>query len=159
MRDLECIFKGLFRSKDNVFICCPISIWSMGVESGGTRPPPSKNQRGTSPQKWWYIFTTFFSSHRWKFCIFNHFQNKVAEIRRETKFWGRWVRVPINPSPQTKLRGDLIWYDKLDMKLSFCQEYRETLTYLLIFDMQACWCFMAWCWAISLKTRTGATNQ
>ena len=33
------------------------------------------------------------------YCIFQHFQNKVAEIRGETNFGGRWVWVPMNPSP------------------------------------------------------------
>ena len=41
-----------------------------------------------------------------KFYIFQHFQNKVAEIRGETKFWGRWVWIHINPSPpQSKFGG------------------------------------------------------
>ena len=36
-----------------------------------------------------------------------HFQNKVAEIRGETKFWGGWGWVPVNPTPPpTKLGGD-----------------------------------------------------
>ena len=38
------------------------------------------------------IFQDLFSWRVLRFCIFEHFQNnKVAEIRGETKFWGRWV--------------------------------------------------------------------
>ena len=70
---------------------CPfilnIPVSHMGVESGGgdgrTRPPQSKNQRGTSPRN--YDISAFFDTF---FCIFHHFPNKVAEIRGETKFWG-----------------------------------------------------------------------
>ena len=37
--------------------------------------------------------------------MIQHFQNKVSEIRGEKEFWGMMVWVPMNPSPQTKLRG------------------------------------------------------
>ena len=34
------------------------------------------------------IFQYLFSWYIWKFCVSQHFQKKVAEIRGETKFWG-----------------------------------------------------------------------
>ena len=88
----------------------------MGAESGGGGTgghfPRSQELSGaTSPQKSIY-FSNFFLDTRF-FCIFQHFQNKVAEhfqnkvaeIRGETEFWCRWDWVPMHPSPQAKLRG------------------------------------------------------
>ena len=62
----------------------------MGVESGGHggRVPRSRKISGGRPPE--IMIFQYLFLHIWKFCIFHHFQNKVAEIRGETKFWGRW---------------------------------------------------------------------
>ena len=45
-----------------------------------------ENRGGRPPQKFTY-FSIFFLETYTMFCIFPNFQNKVAEIRGETKFW------------------------------------------------------------------------
>ena len=60
-----------------------------GVESGGmgdASPAVEKSAGDVPPEI--MIFQHLFSSHISKFCIFRHFQNKVAEIRKEIEFWG-----------------------------------------------------------------------
>ena len=79
-----------------------------GVESGGTgggRVPRSQKISGGRLPRNDYISASFLDKNG-KFCIFHHFQNKVTEIREKLNFGCRWVWVPMNPSPQTKLRGD-----------------------------------------------------
>ena len=69
-----------------------VQALSMGVESGGgdggTRPPQLKNQRGTSSPRNDDISASFFLETDENFTFSYHFENKVAEIRGETKFWG-----------------------------------------------------------------------
>ena len=55
---------------------------------------------GDDPQKLGcFTISVIFFLKRLQFLLFQHFQNKVAEIRGEIKFWGKWVWVPMNPSP------------------------------------------------------------
>ena len=82
----------------------------MGAESGGTggdASSQSRYKRRTSPQKLGYFSNLFLDTYYLQFCIFQHSQNKVAEIRGETFFFlGRWVWMPMNPPPpQRKFRG------------------------------------------------------
>ena len=87
-------------------------LMSMGAKAGGgdrwRRVPQSRNQRGLSLRNQDISPSpSFFLTHRLgrylsKFRIFQYFPNKVAEIRRETKFWGKWGWVPMNPSPNQK---------------------------------------------------------
>ena len=85
--------------------------WALKAGGRGTRPPQSKNQRWTSLRNY-YILVSFFLTHT-KFCIFKHFQNKVADIRGATKFLV-WVDFDVYesvPPPQTKLGGDTLGQD------------------------------------------------
>ena len=74
----------------------PVTLWPVtrdfatgggGGGHGGQDSGPLHfwKPRGRPPQKFGY-FSVFFLK-RTKFCIFQHFQNKVAVIRGETKFW------------------------------------------------------------------------
>ena len=67
------------------------------LKSRGDDPPPPRNL---------YISVHFFLKH--VFCIFRHFQNKVAEMAEEKLNFGcRWVWVAMNSSPspiKTSLR-------------------------------------------------------
>ena len=71
-----------------------------------------KRQRGQEP------FLVIFIHFSLIFELFQYFQNKVAEIRGETKFWGRLVlglisgphqenpgSAPAVPRPQSQTRG------------------------------------------------------
>ena len=85
-----------------------LNVHSMGVESGETvgRVPRSRKISGGRPPEMMIFQQLFFDTYSF-FSIFHHFQNKVAEIRGETKFWGlvglgAYESVP----PQRKLRGD-----------------------------------------------------
>ena len=80
-----------------------IATWVrvMGVESGGRgkRPPQSKNQRGTSPQKLWYFSIIFIDTYA-NFAFSNIFEINWAKSEDKLNFGGRWVWVPwIRPPP------------------------------------------------------------
>ena len=53
----------------------------------GGRVPRSRKISGGRPLRNHDISPSFFLTQIFCFCIFHHFQNKVAEIRGETKFW------------------------------------------------------------------------
>ena len=53
----------------------------------GDASPSVEKSAGDGPPEI-MIFRYLFPWHICKFCIFQHFQNKVAEIRGETTFWG-----------------------------------------------------------------------
>ena len=72
----------------------PEPVSRIGVESGSRSR--SRNQWDTKSPRNEDISET---CHVLKFCIFQHFPNKLAEIRGETKFGGMWDWVPMNPSP------------------------------------------------------------
>ena len=63
----------------------------MGVESGedgrGEVSPAVDKSAGDIPARNYDILVSL-PWHIWKFCSLHHFQNKLAEIRGETKFWG-----------------------------------------------------------------------
>ena len=72
---------------------------------GGTRPPQSKNQWGTSPPEI-MIFQHLFLDTCKQFAFSTIFKIKWPKSEERLNFGGRWVWVPMNPSPQTKIRGD-----------------------------------------------------
>ena len=71
----------------------------MGVENGGggTRPPQSKNQRGRPPRNY-DISASFFLTHD-NFAFSTIFKIKWPKSEEKLNFGGRWVWVPMNPSP------------------------------------------------------------
>ena len=80
------------------------------VGDGGTRSPSRKINGRRVPEI--RIFQYLFFQDTSTFSIFQHFQNKVALIREETKFWGyvgfgACESVP-PPPPQSKLRVDAL---------------------------------------------------
>ena len=80
----------------------PTAVQGMGVESGGrgTRPPQSKNQRGTSPEImiFQYLFLETFANFEFS----NIFEIKWPKSEEKLNFGGRWVWMPMNPSPPNK---------------------------------------------------------
>ena len=75
----------------------------MGVEiggggDGGTRPPQSKNQRGTSPRNY-DISVSFFLDTYANFTFSNIFTIKRPKSEEKLNFGGRWVWVLMNSSP------------------------------------------------------------
>ena len=73
----------------------------MGAKGGGGEgyaSPESRNQRGTSPQKQ-VSFSNFFDV--FKSCaLSNIFKIKWPKSEEKLNFGGRWVQVPMHPSPQ-----------------------------------------------------------
>ena len=105
----------------------------MGVESGGgggrrTRSPQSKNQRGRPPQKLWH-FSIFFLDTYANFAFVAIFKTKWLKSEEKLNFGGRWVWVPMNPSPQTKLRSNAL------LKLMFSKWFGFLCTYVFILDL------------------------
>ena len=88
-----------------------VGVKFMGVESGGGgtggRVPRSKkrNSGGCSPQKVSY-FSIFFLDTYGNFAFSIIFKIKWPKSEERLNFGGRWVWMPVDPSPQTKLRGD-----------------------------------------------------
>ena len=78
------------------------TLWTCGGD-GGTRPPQSKNQRGTSPRND-DVLAFFLSDENFVFSTI--FKIKWPKSEEKPNFRGRWVWVPINPYPRTKLCGD-----------------------------------------------------
>ena len=76
---------------------------------GGGGGLQSKNQRGPSPppQKWWY-FSIIFLTYVDLFLFSNIFKIKWPKSKEKLYFGRRWAWVPMNPSPQTQLRGDAL---------------------------------------------------
>ena len=76
----------------------------MGVESGGggrgTRPRSRKISRGRPPRN--YDVSVFFLHTYANFALLNIFKMKWPKSEEKLNFWGRWVWVPINPSPPQK---------------------------------------------------------
>ena len=78
--------------------------WASKVGGRGDASPEVENQRGTSRQR--LYFCTFFDTYE-NFAFYTIFKIKWPKFEEKLNFWGRWVWVPMNPSPpQTKLRGD-----------------------------------------------------
>ena len=77
----------------------------MGVESdgdGGTRPPQSKNQRGTSPRNDDTSASVFLDTNE-NFAFATILKIKWPKSEENLNFGGRWVWVPMNPSPPKKI--------------------------------------------------------
>ena len=72
---------------------------------GGTRTPQSKNQRRRPPRNDG-ISGSFFLDTYENFAFSTIFKIKRPKSEEKLNFGGRWVWVPMNPSPQIKLRGD-----------------------------------------------------
>ena len=60
------------------------------------RTPALLKTAGKTLQK--FGFSRIFFLERYKNCIFQHFQNKVAKSEEKLNFGGMWVWVPMNPS-------------------------------------------------------------
>ena len=88
-------------------LCTSRHGWNHGRRKrgdGGTRPPQSKNQRGDIPPEI-MISVSFFLTHG-NFAFSAIFKIKWPKSKQKPNFGGRWVLVPMDPSPQTKLSGD-----------------------------------------------------
>ena len=81
---------------------------SRGVAYGGGQEPHIFENRGPwvtpppppTPEVWIFQYLLIFLLETNKlFCIFQNFTNKMAKIREETKFWGWWVCLLMDPSP------------------------------------------------------------
>ena len=73
--------------------------------TGGRVPRSRKISGGRPPQKLWY-FSIFFLDTYENFVFFTIFKIKWPKSEEKLNFGGRWVWVPMNPSPQTKVCGD-----------------------------------------------------
>ena len=121
-----CVFGGLQTAQkcNDVAIVCLrwratdwIRRMPMDVESGrgtwGTRPPQSKNQRGTSPQKLWYVFGYLFLDTFANSAFSNIFEIKWPKPEEKLNFGGRWAWVPMNLSPKQNLVATPLWMPSL----------------------------------------------
>ena len=80
----------------------------MGVESGGmgeASPAVEKSARDVPPRNY-DISASFFLDTYDNFAFSTIFKIKWLKSEEKLNLWGRWVWVPMNPSLQTKLRGD-----------------------------------------------------
>ena len=95
---------------------------------GGDASPAVKNQRGTSPQKWWY-FSIFFLDTYENFAFFTIFKIKWPKFEEKQNFGGRWVSVPMNPSPPNKTSCRRPWTKKYHYTRFYCDMH---YVYMLI---------------------------
>ena len=97
---------------------CPIGGWEASCPAchrpgglGGKDPALSK-PAGVDNLRILIFQNIFFLNTYNFFCIFQHFQHKVAKIRGETKFWDRRVWVAMNPSPSIKTSWRRHWHGR-----------------------------------------------
>ena len=78
-----------------------ILLTIMGVESGGTggRVPRSRKISGGRPPRSYNRSEYFFLKCLQFFPFSNIFEIKWPKSEKKLNFWGRWVWVPMNPSP------------------------------------------------------------
>ena len=101
-----------FHGNDEVKPYCHAFILllpGMGVESGGTgdaSPAVEKSARDVPPEI--MIFQYLFFLTHGNFAFFNIFKIKWPKFEEKQNFRDRWTWMPMNPSPQTKLRGDAL---------------------------------------------------
>ena len=74
---------------------------------GGGRVPRSRKISGGRPPRNYDFSVSFFLTHE-NFAFANTFKIKWSKPEEKFNFEGRWAWVPMNPSPQTKLRGDAL---------------------------------------------------
>ena len=80
----------------------------MGVESGGwgDASPAVQKSAGDVPPRNDDILASFVLDIDEYFAFSSIFKIKWPKSEEKLNFGGRWDWVPMNPSPQTKLRGD-----------------------------------------------------
>ena len=95
------------RRLDHDFVFCPTvgafptpcssHTWASKAGGRGDASPAVENQRGTSPQK--LYFCSFFLDTYDNLAFYTIFKIKWPKFEEKLNFWGRWVWVPMNPSP------------------------------------------------------------
>ena len=74
--------------------------------SRGSGLPHFKKTRVSTPQKFGYFSNFFLEVFFFAFSYI--FKIKWPKSEEKLNFGGRWVWVPMNPTPQSKLRGDAL---------------------------------------------------
>ena len=65
----------------------------------GIRTPALLKTAGDDPQEIWIVTSKLVFLKRSIFYIFQHFQNEVDDSEEKLNLGGRWVWVPMNPTP------------------------------------------------------------
>ena len=103
-----------------------VLLMCMCAENGGRgdASPAVEKSAGNFPPEI-MIFQHFFLTRITFFCIIQHFQNEVAEIRGENEFWCRLVWMLMNPPPLPLAAPLLMWCWGDQDNDSLCNESRE----------------------------------